>query len=221
MKDAAELVSAVAGLAWPLIVVIVVIRLLPTIKKIAESRGFTVKVGETELTVQEVSERFVAATADIQEELASVRAASTPVGAEQAAPPGLLRRVLWVDDQPSNNAYEIAQLEALGADVVQATSTRDALAALRGAARPFDAVISDLGRVEDGAENPSAGLDLVRTLRTQGDTVPAFIYTSQGGMDRRAELLAAGATGVAAAPTTLFQLLRTVGRFPSKPEQTA
>ena len=221
VKDAAELVSAVASLVWPLIVVIVVFRLLPTIKKIAESRGFTVKVGETELTVQEISEKFVAITADIQGELASVRTAGTPVGVQENMSPALLRNVLWVDDQPSNNAYEIAQLEVLGVAVVQVTSTLDALTALHGETRLFDAVISDMGRIENGANNANAGLDLVQALRKHGNNVPTLIYTTPGGMDRRAELLVAGATGVAATPTTLFQLLRTVGRFPGKPEHPA
>jgi CheY-like chemotaxis protein len=216
MKDGAELVTAVAGLVWPLIVVVVILRLLPTIKTVVGSRGLTVKIGGVELTLQQVSEKLVASTADMQEKLASVQTATSSVGVQGIESSGLVRRVLWVDDRPSNNAYEIAQLQALGVDVVKATSTQDAFAALRGEAEPFDAVISDMGRFEDGENNPDAGLDLVRALRKEGNSVPTFIYTSPGGMKRHEEMLAAGANGVASASTMLFQLFRRVGRFPNK-----
>nr|BFE82417.1 hypothetical protein GCM10020093_050180 [Planobispora longispora] len=165
VKDIAELINAIAALAWPLIVGIVVWRLFPVIKEIARSRGFTVNIGGAELTVQEISEKLLESTAVIQGRLASA-----PPEEPEALPDRYLRRVLWVDDVPANNAYEVAQLEALGVEVIRALSTGEGMAALRGATVPFDAVISDMSREEDGFYNRDAGLDLAREMRGRGTT---------------------------------------------------
>ncbi|GIH78913.1 response regulator [Planobispora longispora] len=209
MKDIAELINAIAALAWPLIVGIVVWRLFPVIKEIARSRGFTVNIGGAELTVQEISEKLLESTAVIQGRLASA-----PPEEPEALPDRYLRRVLWVDDVPANNAYEVAQLEALGVEVIRALSTGEGMAALRGATVPFDAVISDMSREEDGFYNRDAGLDLAREMRGRGDDRPLFVYGSRRTLAREDEILAAGGNGVTYSPTTLLQMLRSVGRFP-------
>jgi CheY-like chemotaxis protein len=219
LKGAADILNAVAGLAWPLLAGLLLWRLFPSIKKIAESRAFTVKIGQAELTVQEALEKSVATTADIQEKLASVASSTGRTADVQATPrpaPRALRvaRLLWVDDVPANNAYEAAQLAALGVDVVQATSTREGLAALFGAPTPFDAVISDMGRAEASGYNTDAGIDLIRQARDRGFDGPLFIYASGQAVQRRSEILDAGANGVTASPTELFQFLREVGPFP-------
>lgn len=87
---------------------------------------------------------------------------------EQAAWAGV--RVLWVDDHEENNAVPARHLVALGATIRNARSTEEALAFL--ASESFDAVISDLARVE----GPLAGLDLLDRLRAQGNDIPFAIY---------------------------------------------
>ncbi|GAU69162.1 two-component response regulator [Streptomyces sp. NBRC 110611] len=224
MKDFADLLYALTALAWPLIVGLVIWQLFPTIKRIAESRGFTVKVGTAELTVQELSEKILKSTADIQGKLASV-STSAPTPTESRYPPTesehpahLLRRILWVDDNPSNNAYEVAQLQTLGVDVVQVASTRRCIEALSAAAPPFDAVLSGMARHENSGFHPDAGLELAKEIRARGGDVPVFIYTSDQALARRSEILEAilkaGGNDVAASPTALFTLLRKVGEFP-------
>lgn len=207
MNGVAEVVNAVAGLAWPLIVALVLWRLMPSIKKIVESRSFTVKVGQTELTVQELSQKFIATTADIQASVGQGEAAD-------ATPQPQLNRILWVDDRPSNNTYQVAQLQALGVDVEPATSTREGLNALLRAGVSFDAVISDLGRDEPGGFNPDAGLDLIRQVRERGLQTPIFIYGTKRAVARSQEIAAAGGNGVTNSATELFAQLRTVGTFP-------
>jgi CheY-like chemotaxis protein len=215
LKSLADVVNAIAVLAWPLIAGLVLWRLFPSIKKIAESRRFTVKVGGIELTAQEFLEKSLATTADIQGKLASVTApVDHPAQMSDALPARLLNRVLWVDDVPSNNFYEVAQLQTLGVDVVQTTSTGDGLAALFGAAIPFDAVVSDMGRDEPSGFSRNAGLDLIRRIRERDHNVPVFIYASTQALARRSEIVAAGGNGVTASPTELFALLRAVGSFP-------
>ncbi len=207
MNGVAQVVNAVAGLAWPLIVALVLWRLMPSIKKIVESRSFTVKVGQTELTVQELSQKFIATTADIQASVGQREAADT-------TPQHQLNRILWVDDRPSNNTYQVAQLQALGVDVELATSTIEGLNALLRAGVSFDAVISDLGRDEPDGFNPDAGLDLIRQVRERGLQTAIFIYGTRRAVARSQEIVAAGGNGVTNSPTELFAQLRTVGTFP-------
>ncbi|MFI1677697.1 MULTISPECIES: response regulator [unclassified Streptomyces] len=220
MNEAAKLIDALSGLAWPFFAAVIAWRLLPLIEKIVQRGAFTVKYGEYELTVQEVSDKLVETTADIQERLAEVHAPSgdpRPLhepGGPDEPPSRVLRRVLWVDDRPANNAYEVAQLNALGVHVVQAASTREGAATLFRAAQPFDAVISDMGRDEPTGYNPDAGMDLLHELRTAGETTPFFVYATRRGLTRKAEILAAGGNGVTTSPGGLFDLLRGVGPFP-------
>ncbi|MFF4607571.1 hypothetical protein ACFY12_33150 [Streptomyces sp. NPDC001339] len=213
MKDFVDLLDVLTTLAWPLVVGLVIWRLFPTIRRIAESRGFTVKIGTAELTVQEISEKVLKTTADIQGKLASI-SASVPTPMESRHPARLLRRVLWVDDNPSNNAYEVAQLQTLGVDVVQVASTHKGIEALSGAAPPFDAVLSGMARNEESGFHQDAGLDLAKEIRARGDDVPVFLYAPDQALARRNEILEAGGSDVAGSPTALFTLLRKVGEFP-------
>ncbi|MER6334343.1 response regulator [Streptomyces sp. NPDC001034] len=211
MKDATELIRALTGLAWPLMAGVALWRLFPLIKEIVRSRGFTIKVGEAEVTVQEYSESLIRATAEIQGRLASVGAV-----APQAAESRILDRILWVDDRPENNLTEVAQLRALGVDVSLAKSTDEGLQALAGAHRPFDAILSDMSRKERFRNNSTAGLDMIRALRAQGHTTPVFVYATARAVSLRAKVTEAGGNGVAASSTELFQLLRGVGEFPAQ-----
>ncbi|MFI6244639.1 PleD family two-component system response regulator [Streptomyces sp. NPDC051016] len=207
MKDATELIRALTGLAWPVFAAWVVWKLLPEIRDIVKNRAFSLKVGNNELTVQQFTDQVVETTAELQRQ---VTAQAEPAGSAQR----VLRRILWVDDAPSNNAYQAAQLQAMGVEVVQAESTDEGLKALRRAQRPFDAVISDMGRAEADGFNPDAGLALIRKIRETDATTPVFVYGGSGAMARRDRVAAAGGNGVTQSPTELFALLGEVGRFP-------
>jgi CheY-like chemotaxis protein len=220
MKEASALIEALTGLAWPLFASVVVWRLFPLIKGLVGRGNFTVRVGDTELTVQQFSDKLVETTADIQQRLTAVSAGDGPEEAPE--PPerrsGLLRRVLWVDDEPANNAYETAQLQALGVEVVHATSTQEGVRALHRARPAFDAVISDMGRSEPAGYNTDAGLDLIREVRAFDDTTPVVVYASAKTLARTGEITAAGGSGVAWSPVKLFDLLRDAGEFPGAAE---
>ncbi|MFF5147760.1 response regulator [Streptomyces sp. NPDC013157] len=214
MKDATELIRALTGLAWPLFAAWVVWKLLPEIRGIVRHRAFSIKVGNNELTVQEFTNQVVETTAELQQQL-TVRTDQSRLRQEPSPPPQrVLHRVLWVDDNPSNNAYQTAQLQAIGVEVVQAESTDEGLRALRRASRPFDAVISDMGRAEAGGFDPEAGLTLIRKIRETDATTPVFIYGGSGATARREQVAAARGNGVTQSPSELFDLLGRVGRFP-------
>jgi CheY-like chemotaxis protein len=65
----------------------------------------------------------------------------------RVAPAIVHAKILWVDDNPQNNMHERSILAKLKIDVTVATSTAEALRALRRT--PFDLIISDIDRPRD------------------------------------------------------------------------
>jgi CheY-like chemotaxis protein len=114
-------------------------------------------------------------------------------------------RILWVDDNPTNNALQIAQLRDRGIDVVQAVSTDDAMAILNNNLG-FDAIVSDMGRREGGLYRSQAGLVLLNALRRAGYNVPFLVYSSQKNTARNNdEIRSAGGDGATASPVELLE----------------
>jgi CheY-like chemotaxis protein len=118
------------------------------------------------------------------------------------------KRVLWVDDHPENNHYEIAALSKLQIEVQTVTSTSAAMKALEEDPDGFDLVISDWGRPWDG---PGAGLRLVKRLRRAGSALPLVFYHGEfdaaARRSRAAQAQAAGALGEAVYPAELIPLV--------------
>jgi len=111
------------------------------------------------------------------------------------------RTILWVDDRPSNNAYERRAFESLGIRVVDSKDTEDAINQLER--YPFDLVITDMGRRGD----PDAGLTLLAEMRRRGLGAPVVVYAGAVAVKKRREMLGAGAHGSTDSPQELFQLV--------------
>lgn len=80
-------------------------------------------------------------------------------------------RILWVDDQPTNNRFEATLLESAGARIILAVSTE---AAERELARSrFDLIISDIAR---GSQD-DAGLKMAQSFADRGVDIPVILYT--------------------------------------------
>ncbi|HCT75146.1 MAG TPA: response regulator [Micromonosporaceae bacterium] len=109
--------------------------------------------------------------------------------------------VLWVDDRSDNNIYERQAFEAMGIKFKLVLSTSDALTEL--VTSKFGAIISDMGR----REGPDEGYVLLKTLRTDGDQTPFFIYAGSGAIEHRREALARGAQGSTNDPQELFRMV--------------
>ncbi|CRZ16174.1 TIR domain-containing protein [Mycolicibacterium neworleansense] len=107
----------------------------------------------------------------------------------QRAAPTRHRRVLWVDDRPTNNVLERKSMAAYNIDFSLAKSTGQALAELTNGS--FDAIISDMGRPPDGR----AGYTLLEALRESGDRTPYFIYAGSNAAKHKEEALDRGAQG--------------------------
>ncbi|MBW4696109.1 MAG: response regulator [Lyngbya sp. HA4199-MV5] len=109
--------------------------------------------------------------------------------------------VLWVDDNPSDNAHEIRSLEALGIVFTMSPSIQDALEKIRLA--PYDAIVSDMRQ----AGTSQAGYDLLEALRRLGVNTPVIIYSSSNALDLKAEARQQGAFGSTGDPQELFSLV--------------
>lgn len=107
-----------------------------------------------------------------------------------------VKRILWVDDRPENNALEREIFEALGIRCVLSSSTEGALHLIRHyvAARerfPIHAIISDMGRPPD----PRAGYTLLAKVRAMQLSIPYFIYAGSRAPEHIAEARDRGAQG--------------------------
>ena len=117
-------------------------------------------------------------------------------------------RVLWVDDDPSNNAKQVGILAERGVQVTTAVSTAEALERYEPTA--YDLVVSDMGRSEGANREyvPRAGLDLLQRLRARQSDVAVVFYTTA----RSADLYGpdARAAGAFAIVTDTEELLRMI-----------
>ena len=220
MDTVATILDALSKLAWPILVAVILWKMYPSIRGIIDSRGFSVKVGEMEVTVQEASDQLRTQVEDLQEKVSALRlqvegqqaTKELTLAARPRAPevPTPIKRVLWVDDNPENNAFEIAKLRDDGLQVVQATSTDEAMGILLSGRLEVDAIISDMGRRERGKNRTEAGLTLIQEVRGANIRVPVFIYASTRAVARyREQIREAGGTGATASPIELFELIRT------------
>lgn len=216
--NAADVLDAVVGLAWPILVGVILWRLLPTIRKVMDQRGFTIKAGSTEITVQQASDQLLNRVEDLREQVSAIKLQMAGVegaGSAESSPiatgVGQLRRLLWVDDHPENNAYEVEAVQRKGVKVELVRSTAEALRAVDEADPPFDAIVTDMGRVEDGRDRPQAGVELITQLAERRVSSPVYVYASAGAVTRaRQQLKDAGIQGTASA-TELLEMLGRLG----------
>lgn len=208
MDSAAHLISAIASLAWPLVLAVLLYKLFDPIRRLVESamaRKFTIKVAGNELSMEELSEQQRIAVSDLQEKFARLeeKLAISPVEkALEASTVSSGKRILWVDDRPKNNSLLMATLEERGQRVDTALSTDEAIRQLER--KRYDLIISDMGR----PENDHAGIEMTRVLREKGVDLPIYIYCgSWAALNLRDEAMSAGASGITSSASSLLAML--------------
>ena len=237
---AARIIEAIGSLLWPLLVAVLLIRVIPHIpgvvadlRRAMRTRAFTVKIGGVELSVEEAAEQLRRQVSDLQTHLAAQLAeggepapadragpppapGAGPTGVEAPAGPGQGRpTVLWVDDDPDANTLELAKLHDDGVEVLLARSTAEAMDVL-SLRRGVRAIVTDLGRAEDGEFRSHAGLALLRQLHEAEQDQPVLVYTSAARVELdRQDALDAGAAVVTASPIELFAALGRVLATPA------
>src|SRR6266540_4393720 len=199
MKDVADLLGAIGSLLWPVLAVAFLAVLLPTLRNVIGTRPFTVKIGSFELSAQAAPDSLAKQVEDLQRQINALTAEGSDVAVPAAGSAvdqgndSEGRRILWVDDHPENNAFEIAHLEGTGVELVAVRSMREALDRLRSDPSAYQALVSDMGRQEGLRYLADAGLRTVRQARAEGYTGPAVIYASPSAVDRyRIETAKAG-----------------------------
>jgi CheY-like chemotaxis protein len=115
-------------------------------------------------------------------------------------------RILWADDNIGHNRFETHYLQRLDLELETATTTEEALRALD--AGRFDLVISDMHRVENGVEEPRAGLKLLREMRSRRHGPPLVFYTSNAALLRENPEISADGAVVADTAGELFNEVR-------------
>lgn len=224
MDALADLLRALAALAWPGIIIILLFLFRQNVREViesAKSRRFTVKVAGNELTMEEISEQQRNLISDLQQQVVGLQSQLQGLssgGRGPAADEGArileegvegINRILWVDDEPKRNATLIQSFQEQGIDVITALSTEEALRKLSRGSRGFDRVITDMGRFESGKFNPFAGIELTRRIRPAYPDIPIILFTSaQSAREKREQALAAGVTEVTSSATALLKLLR-------------
>jgi CheY-like chemotaxis protein len=104
-------------------------------------------------------------------------------------------RILWVDDNPSNNLYERTVLASFGVSTDLALSTDEAL--YMAARLRYDLILSDMRR----GGNPVAGMDLLGAVLRRSVRTPVIFYV--GDLNRRRER-PAGAFAITNRPDELL-----------------
>ncbi|MGB6164444.1 MAG: response regulator [Pseudonocardiaceae bacterium] len=235
----ANTITAIASLLWPILVAVglLVFRSpLVHVVRFFEGRKMTIEVGGQKLTIDELSAQQANQIEDLQDQLgalnkvveALVAAQPTPVslpGSRETvlarSPDSTVRTsiseapgdkpfaVLWVDDHPENNAFLIERLQQNGVRVDLARSTQEGLSWFSH--RRYRVVLSDMGRSENGAYVPDAGLRLVKAIRQTDQSVPLLILCSGRALREYGEkAVAAGATTVTSSAYRATAVLRTL-----------
>jgi CheY-like chemotaxis protein len=111
------------------------------------------------------------------------------------------RLLLFVNDKLRIDQERFKKLANGGTAIICAASTDKAMA-LFGRVR-FDAVLTDLHRLENGFDNGNAGIELTLKIRQLNKAIPIFIYTKnlKPGVSQLAAT--AGATLITESPTEL------------------
>jgi CheY-like chemotaxis protein len=206
--------SILGVLVWPALILFLAVRFRESLSDFFGHLGeFTFKAPGLEATARRQQVEAAAALgaavanqADVQaggdpdlSNVADALAEAVPDARAQSRLQG--RLVLWVDDRPDNNRYERQALEALGVRFALSTSTDDALDQIHR--RPFDLIISDMGRPPDSR----AGYTLLDKLRSDGNRTPFIIYAGSRAPDLVQEARRRGALGSTNSPQELIRIV--------------
>jgi CheY-like chemotaxis protein len=145
-----------------------------------------------------------------EEAVTEVAVPSEPSRPRPDGPLRVLKRILWVDDHPEGNAYELENLRKLF-HVTTATSTSTGIKVLD--AGRVDAVVSDIIREEGRVLNPAAGARLTEHAISMDPPRPVFIFASEEAVERHGQQLTdLGALIVTASYVDLVKEIRRQAR---------
>lgn len=218
MADVGKILEGIATLLWPVIIIILILLFKPAVAAIiesAKSRKFTIKIGGQELTMEEANEQQRKLITDIQSRVIALESGTkdniqSSLEISESSPPSQSvceTRILWVDDNPKNNSYFVQQLFDMGVNTDLALSTQEGLKRFNQV--QYSLIISDIGRIERGMQRNTAGLDLLKEIRTKNPDIPFIILTTTNNVQKyKSQARGLGATLITSSPTELFAMLQ-------------
>jgi CheY-like chemotaxis protein len=211
IDDWVKLVDAIgrlfSAIIWPLFVLMFFLLFSPALNSFFSNLSeFTFKGAGFEASAKRTATAIANLSAANEKTPDTRTSTSSIVDAVSEVTPSIVRKaqnttILWVDDNPKNNTYERAALEAVGISFVLSTSTDDALAKLKN--QTFDLVISDMSRPPEN----QAGYTLLEAMRKAGNKIPFIIYAASSNPEFVAEAIRRGAFGETNRPDELFKLV--------------
>ncbi|RQW79505.1 MAG: response regulator [Methanothrix sp.] len=198
INDIEPLFQFLSALMWPLLILFIILLFKSKIDDLIDSaklRKFTIKAANFELTMEDAIKQQQQIIKDFQDKILQGK-----------TKPKNLTSLLWVDDNPKNNAMLIQNFTEKGISITTASSTKEAL--LKMETEKFDAIITDMGRTESGERLDTAGIDLSRKIRENDKNIPIFIYSwSKTAKSKMDEAKDAGITKVTTSKSDLIEAL--------------
>ncbi len=205
-----EAVRAVAALGWLILAIVLIQRLWRPLVHELLPRMTSMKLGGLELAIAEKSIDQAIGTTEAVEIRRTVEAAQIAISdidrnralARGQRCIGVLRgkRILWVDDEISNNWYERRMLAAFSLDIEQVARTEDALHELSDAEHRYDLVISDIERWGDNV----AGIKFLDEYNATAHPLPVIFYVTKLDSEKPTPR---GAFGITNRPDALLHLV--------------
>lgn len=212
----AETIEAIASLleaiGWPVIVGTSIYFLRqPITRAIASGRQVTMNLAGSEISIGAAAEQQAEHISDLIDKVSLLdnRLAALEDGTALPATeahrenyPG--KKILWVDDTPSNNLQLASALLKLGITVDIAIDTTHAIEKLN--TQSYSAIVSDMARPGDD----KAGITLATTVRSGATpNVPYFIFCGGwAASNLQQEAAEAGVTRITSSGTQLVSFLR-------------
>jgi CheY-like chemotaxis protein len=210
------LIRAIGSIAWPLVVGFCLWRLFPKIKERFGKDDIGVEIGQlkfaltatrdaTSKNLQSMQDTLRLHTAKLENLESYVKPAEVPEPLPESQTSQLSpKRILWVDDRPQNNIFEIARLRDQNFVIDEVTNTDEAIRELTRHRDRYELVVTDMGR----PENEKAGIELIHRMRKSKLNTPVFVYCSPRAVKLHGEeAREAGAVGVTASPIQLLDHL--------------
>ncbi|WP_162787086.1 response regulator [Notoacmeibacter marinus] len=185
---------------------------------LTRERDVTIEVAGQKIHVGTTTERNSTEIVDLQERLATVEEIiesaenikfdnkTTVPDQRDRIEDKIANGILWVDDFPENNIFLIRSLREEGLKIDFSSSTEDGFQ--KFVSGEYRMIISDLGRIEEGIDNPFAGRDLIEKVRRIDQSVPIVIFAGERGMKHADDLKTIGATDVTNSNVALIKSIR-------------
>jgi CheY-like chemotaxis protein len=212
-----EFWKAIANLGWPVSLLVVFFFMRKEIRPLLQKDQVTIKIGSFEINVADATKKIAEDLTKLQKEIAeikeikiensdiSLKKITLNINEEQIYKIKNDNRILWADDYPENNAFIIETLSKEGWIIDCVGTTSEAMK--RFSQFSYDAIISDLGRFENGKDNPFAGLDLIELVKKEDPKIPILIFAGDRGMQNKSKLIAAGAADVTDYGSDVFRFI--------------